>query len=164
MTPQIVSERMKGIIPSNIRQLLDLAQGIPGIISLGIGEPDFVTPAHIRESAKLALDEGQTALRPLPGDPCLGVEVANRYERDFGVQIDPTRHFFDYNGGIQACFYAGFATINPGDDVLVPNPGFLCYPNIVLAVGGNPIPYPCPEENGFKPELAGLEAAITPAD
>ena len=153
---------MKVITRSLIRKLFDLAQGIPGVISLGIGEPDFVTPAHIREAAKEALDNGLTHYAPARGIPPLREEVARRYERDYGVTVDPYKNFYDYNGGIQALFYAGLATINPGDDVLLPNPGFFCYENMVKSVGGNVIPYPCPEENEFKPDFDGLEAAITP--
>jgi aminotransferase len=162
MVPQVQSERSKAVLPSDIRRLFDLAQGVPGIISLGIGEPDFVTPEHIRNAAKKALDDGQTHYAPSRGIPALGEEVAKRYLRDYNVTVDPRRQFFDFNGGIQALFYVAFASINPGDEVLVPDPGFLCYPNIVLSAGGKIVEYPCPEENDFKPDFDALEATITP--
>ncbi len=162
MVPQLQSERSMDVLPSDIRRLFDLAQGIPGIISLGIGEPDFVTPEHIREAAKKALDAGQTHYAPSRGIPSLGQEVAKRYLRDYKVTIDPRKNFFDFNGGIQALFYVAFASINPGDEVLVPDPGFLCYPNLVLSAKGKIVEYPCPEDNDFKPDFDTLEAAITP--
>ncbi|UCG45200.1 MAG: pyridoxal phosphate-dependent aminotransferase [Candidatus Bathyarchaeota archaeon] len=142
-------ERLQGIIPSDIRRLFSLAQSIPGVISLGIGEPDSLPPPHIRDAAKRALDEGQTHYMPTAGTLELRNALTEKARHDYHLQYDPTSEVLVTIGGTEAIFLALLTLIEPGDEVLIPNPGFVCYRPSVLMAGGIPVSMPLLEENNF---------------
>jgi len=145
-----LATRLSGIRPSGIRRLFDLAQGVHDVISLGVGEPDFVPPPYVLEAAKQAMDKGKTHYTPNAGIPELREGLVKKAKKDYGLSYDPQSEVLVTAGGTEAIFLALTALVNPGDEVLVPNPGFVCYePNIFLA-GGVPVSMPLLEKNDFK--------------
>ena len=156
-----IATRLSGIKPSGIRRLFDLAQGDPDVISLGVGEPDFVSPPHVLEAAKRAMDKGKTHYTPNAGIFELREGLAKKAKKDYGLLYDPQSEILVTAGGTEAIFLALTALINPGDEVLVPNPGFVCYePNILMA-GGVPVSMPLFEENGFRLDANVVTSLIT---
>ncbi|MDH5449761.1 MAG: pyridoxal phosphate-dependent aminotransferase [Candidatus Bathyarchaeota archaeon] len=156
-----IATRLSGIKPSGIRRLFDLAQGDPDVISLGVGEPDFVSPSHVLEAAKQAMDEGKTHYTPNAGILELREGLAKKAKKDYGLLYDPQSEVLVTAGGTEAIFLALTALINPGDEVLVPNPGFVCYePNILMA-GGVPVSMPLCEENSFRLNANVVTSLIT---
>lgn len=158
---KLSASRLKDISPSLIRRLFDLAQGVEGIISLGIGEPDFNTPDHIKEAAKQSLDENFTHYTPVPGTIELRQAISNYLSEEYGLDYNPESEIVLTCGATEALHDITLAYVNPGDEVLVPDPGFLGYPEYVKLAGGKPIGYPCPEKNGFQPDLEALNELIT---
>jgi len=145
-----IAARLSRVKPSGIRRLFDLAQRVPGVISLGVGEPDFVAPPHVLEAAKRAMDEGKTHYTPNAGIPELREGLVKKTKHDYGLSYDPQSEVLITAGGTEAIFLALTALVNVGDEVLVPNPGFVCYePNVSLA-GGVPVSMPLLEENNFR--------------
>jgi len=145
-----IATRLSGIKPSGIRRLFDLAQGIPDVISLGLGKPDFVSPSHVLEAAKQAMNKGKTHYTPNAGIPELREGLVKKAKENYGLPYDPQSEVLVTAGGTEAIFLALTALVNPGDEVLVPDPGFVCYePNVLLA-GGVPVSMPQFEENDFK--------------
>jgi aminotransferase len=153
--------RLREIKPSDIRRLFSLAQGIPGVISLGIGEPDFVPPPHVLEAAKQALDEGKTHYAPTPGIPELRVALMKKTKHDYGLSYDPESEVLVTIGGTEAIFLALLTLIDPGDEVLVPDPGFVCYKPGVLMAEGVPVSMPVLEENSFTLNAETVMSLIT---
>ena len=145
-----IATRLNGIRPSGIRRLFDLAQGVHDVISLGVGEPDFVPPPHVLDAAKQAMDKGKTHYTPNTGIPELREGLVKKAKLDYSLSYDPQSEVLVTAGGTEAIFLALAALVNPGDEVLVPNPGFVCYePNVFLA-GGVPVSMPLLEKNDFK--------------
>lgn len=107
--------RLRGIKPSGIRRMFALAQAVPGVISMGLGEPDFVPPLHVLEGAKRALDEGKTHYTPNAGIPELRGALAKKVKRDYGLSYDPASEILVTVGGTEALFLGLQALINPGD-------------------------------------------------
>jgi aminotransferase len=153
--------RLREIRPSDIRRLFSLAQGIPGVISLGIGEPDFVPPPHVRDAAKQALDEGKTHYTPTPGIPELRVALMKKTKRDYGLSYDPESEVLVTIGGTEAIFLALLTLIDPVDEVLVPDPGFVCYRPSILMAEGVPVSMPVIEENNFTLNAETVMSLIT---
>jgi len=153
--------RLREISPSDIRRLFSLAQGIPGVISLGIGEPDFVPPPHARDAAKQAFDEGKTHYTPTTGVPELRVALMKKTKRDYGLSYDPESEVLVTIGGTEAIFLALLTVINPGDEVLVPDPGFVCYRPSILMAEGVPVSMPLLEENSFTLNAETVMSLIT---
>jgi aspartate/methionine/tyrosine aminotransferase len=151
---------MKDINPSLIRRLFDLAQGIEGIISLGIGEPDFDTPEHIKNSAKQALDDNFTHYTPVAGTLELRSAIADYLVEVYGLNYKPEEIVLTC-GATEALHDIMLAYVNPGDEVLCPDPGFLGYPEYVRIAGGSPLHYPCPEKIGFQPDVDALNELVT---
>ncbi|HIR99478.1 MAG TPA: pyridoxal phosphate-dependent aminotransferase [Candidatus Coproplasma avistercoris] len=131
------------------------------VISFGVGEPDFNTPAHIVQAAKDALDKGYTKYVAAAGLPALKKAVCNKFIKDNGLDYDPSQVIIT-NGGKHAIFNALFATIDPGDEVIIPAPYWLTYPEVVKCVGGVPVYIYASREAGFKVRAAQIEGAITP--
>lgn len=145
-----MAARLSKIKPSGIRRLFSLAQSMPDVISLGIGEPDFVPPPHALEAAKKALDDGKTHYALTMGISELREALAKKAKREYGLTYNPETEVLVTVGGTQAIFLALMALTNPGDEVLIPDPGFVCYqPNILMA-GGIPVSMPALEENEFR--------------
>ena len=158
---QYLSQRVQSIPPSGIRRIFDLASQ-PGVISLAIGEPDFTTPAHIREAAKESLDRGETHYTANLGILELRRAIAAKLARVSGLEVDGDNQVIVTIGGVQALQLVGAALLNPGDEVLIPDPGFMVYNSLCLLFGAVPVPYPLRIENGFYPDMAEVEALVTP--
>jgi len=156
-----LSDRIELVNPSEIRRLFDLAAGMENVISLGIGEPDFVTPVHIREYAKEALDRGMTHYGPNAGLPMLRKAVAEKLREQNGIEADPMSEVMILVGANQA-FLMGLATfLKDGEEVLIPSPMFVSYAPAVVLAGGKPVEVPTYEENGFRLSVDDLEKHVT---
>ena len=155
------NSNLKKIKSSGIRKLFDLAQGKKGLVSFGIGEPDFVTPTHIREAAKRALDEGYTRYTPNLGFPEFRKALAAKLNQKNKISITPEEVVVT-SGGTEALFFAFYTLINPGDEIIIPDPGFVTYESQVYFAGGTPVHFPLRGENNFHPDLEELKNFITP--
>jgi aspartate aminotransferase len=131
------------------------------IIHLQIGEPDFDTPAHVREAAKRALDEGATHYAPFPGIPQLRQAIAADVARRKGVTADPSQVFVTV-GGKGVMLYAILGLVDPGDEVIVPDPGYPIYESLTRFVGATPVPLPITMANDFRVDVDQLASLITP--
>lgn len=135
------------------------AQGID-VVGLSTGEPDFPTPEHATEAAYAAARAGDTRYPPTDGTPALRAAIQRKFKRDNGLDYDISQ-ILSAGGAKQIIFNAMLATINPGDEVVIPTPSWISYADIVKLAGGTPVPVLCHEENGFKPLPADLQTAIT---
>tara|TARA_R110000851_G_scaffold70752_3_gene157759 strand:+ start:321 stop:1523 length:1203 start_codon:yes stop_codon:yes gene_type:complete len=131
------------------------------VIGLGAGEPDFPTPAHIRAAGIRAIEEGKTKYTAVDGIPELKTAICAKLKRDNGLDYVPAQVSVA-SGGKQILYNALMATLNPGDEVLIPAPYWVSYPDMVLLAGGEPVIAPAGIETGFKLTPEALEAAITP--
>lgn len=135
-------------------------QGID-VIGLSQGEPDFPTPDHVNAAAKAAIDKGLTKYTDVDGTPELKAAIVRKFERDNGLAYAPSEISVG-TGGKQVIFNALLATLNPGDEVIIPAPYWVSYPDMVRLAGGTPVEIHCPESQGFKVTPQQLKAAITP--
>ena len=131
------------------------------VIGLGAGEPDFDTPAHIIAAAKVAMDAGETRYTAVAGTPELRQAIVDKFKRDNDLDYTPDQISVGC-GGKQNIYNALMATLNPGDEVIIPAPYWVSYPDITLLAEGTPVIVDCPAEAGFKLTPEDLEAAITP--
>ena len=131
------------------------------VIGLGAGEPDFDTPQNIREAAKRAIDAGKTRYTAVDGIPELKAAICSKFLRENGLTYTPAQVSVG-TGGKQILYNALMATCNPGDEVIIPAPYWVSYPDMVLLAGGTPVPVVAGIETNFKLTAAQLEAAITP--
>ena len=139
----------------------ELAREGLDVIALSAGEPDFDTPLHVRDAAKKAMDEGKTRYTNVDGIPELKEAVARKFKRDNGLDVTAADCFVS-SGGKQIIFNALLATLNPGDQVVVPVPYWVSYPEIVRLCGADPVFAFADASTGFKLSPDALEAAITP--
>lgn len=156
-----LNQNLKKIKPSGIRKLFDLGQNRKDIISFGIGEPDFITPVHVREAAKKAIDEGYTHYTPNAGFFDLREAVAEKVRNFNHIPVKPEEVMITA-GGTQALFSVFYVLLNPGDELIVPDPGFLIYGSQVILVGGNPVYLPIREKNHFQIDPDELKDLLTP--
>ena len=159
-----ISDRLSSIKPSltlsvNSRALELKAQGI-SVISLAVGEPDFPTPKHVCEAAKAAIDDNFCRYTAVPGIPELRKAAGAYFERNYGVPV-PMESIVIGAGGKHCLYNFMQATLNPGDEVLVPAPYWLSYPDMVMLTGATPVPVLAGPEQGFKVTPAMLEAHTT---
>ncbi len=131
------------------------------VIGLGAGEPDFDTPTNIKDAAKRAIDAGKTKYTAVDGIPELKKAICAKFLRENGLTYTPAQVSVG-TGGKQILYNALMATLNPGDEVIIPAPYWVSYPDMVLLAGGTPVPVVCGIETSFKLTPAQLEAAITP--
>ncbi|MBP6363845.1 MAG: pyridoxal phosphate-dependent aminotransferase [Novosphingobium sp.] len=131
------------------------------IISLSVGEPDFATPPHVIAAAKAALDAGDTRYTPVAGTAALRKAAALHFKRDLGIDVPPAQVIVSA-GGKQAIFHALLATLDPGDEVLIPVPWWVSYPEIVRFAGAAVVALETTASGGFRITPQQLEAAITP--
>lgn len=157
-----LSPLVRAIPPSGIRKYFDLASGSKDIITLGVGEPDFATPWHVREACVYSLERGFTKYTSNAGMPELREEIAGYLEGSFNVKYDPSNEVIVTVGGSEAIDLAFRALIEPGDEILIPEPCFVAYSPITSITGGVPVGIETFAKDGFKltPEL--LKAHITP--
>lgn len=158
----LISPVVKSIRPSGIRKYFDIANELEDVISLGVGEPDFVTPAHIRDAGIASLENGHTYYTANSGLKELKSEIAKYLDRRFDLKYDGASQVLVTVGGSEAIDLALRAIIEPGDEVLVPEPSFVCYKPDAQLAGAVAVPLETYEKDGFAltPEI--LKAAITP--
>ncbi|MCS7124183.1 MAG: pyridoxal phosphate-dependent aminotransferase [Candidatus Bathyarchaeota archaeon] len=155
------AERLKNLKVSGIRRFFAAADEIPNVINLSVGEPDFVPPKHILEGGWQAIAKGKTHYTSTNGILELREALAQKAYKDYGLEYDPDSEVLITVGGTEAIALALLALVNPGDEVLIPNPGFVCYSPSALIAGGVPISVPLLEENGFKPSMDTVTSLIT---
>lgn len=156
-----VAEHLRAVPRSGIRDFFDLVSSRKGVISLGIGEPDFVTPWRIREASIDALDRGATSYTSNRGLLALRRAIAGYVERRFGVPYDPEAEILVTVGVSEALDLAIRAFCNPGDEVLYHEPCYVSYPAVVTFAHGVPVPIPTRRENGFALTRAMIEPHLT---
>ena len=156
-----VSKLAQNYPVSGIRAMFDLAVNYPGAINLCNGEPNFETPEHIKESGMKAIAAGMTKYGTEPGLVSMREAVARKYTREFGGSYDIDNVMVTI-GGVEGILLSLLAILNPGEEVIIPNPAYTCYEGQVLAIGGIPVRVPLYEEHGFKLQPEDLEKAITP--
>jgi aspartate aminotransferase len=159
-----LADRLSRIKPSATLAMTKVALEMKAagrdVISLSAGEPDFDTPENIRAAAIRAIQSGQTRYTAVDGTPELKQAVAAKFKRENGLDYAPDQIIVG-TGGKQVLFNALLATVNPGDEVIIPAPYWVSYPDIVLLAEGTPVAVPCPQNNGFKLRAEDLEQAIT---
>lgn len=162
MTKPRLSQKVSSIPPSGIRRFFDIAATMKDVISLGIGEPDFVTPPHISQAGINAILQGETHYTSNSGTLELRTALAEKLFEMYGVRYDPETEVLITVGVSEALQCAMLATIDPGDEVLVVEPSFVAYkPSVVLA-GGTPVVVPTFVENDFQVTAQEMERFITP--
>lgn len=163
--PPRIAARVRRIKPSPSTAAADRANSLRrtgrSIVNLVVGEPDFDTPAHIRAAAVAAMDQGQTRYTLMAGTTELRRAIVTKLERENGLRYE-MNEIIATNGAKSAIFTALAVTLEPGDEVIVPAPYWVSYPDMVLANDGAPVIVACPSASGFKLTAAQLEAAITP--
>ncbi|MBC8163048.1 MAG: aminotransferase class I/II-fold pyridoxal phosphate-dependent enzyme [Roseiflexaceae bacterium] len=162
MMRERLSQRVQRVPPSGIRRFFDIAATMPDVISLGVGEPDFVTPDAIRGAAVRSIEQGYTAYTSNSGLLELRVAVAEHIARLYGVRYDPETELLITVGVSEALQAAMLALIDEGDEVIVPEPCFVAYPATVQLATGTVASVPTTVENQFQVSAAAIEAAITP--
>jgi aminotransferase len=157
-----IARRVAEVPPSGIRKFFDIAATMDDVISLGIGEPDFVTPDVIRHAGIASLNRGETRYTSNSGILELRQALAAKWAALYGVTYDAEDEILATVGGSEALYLALTAILNPGDEVIVPEPCFVSYEAEVIFAGGNPIPIATHVETTFQVTGAQLEAAVTP--
>ncbi|MGJ7558623.1 aspartate transaminase [Variovorax sp. RB3P1] len=165
MTTSRIAARVRRIKPSPSTSAADRANELrrqgKSIVNLVVGEPDFDTPPHIRQAAAAAIERGATRYTLMAGTVELREAIAAKLERENGLRY--AMNEIIATSGAKSAIYNAFAiTLEPGDEVIIPAPYWVSYPDMVLACEGTPVTVACPEANGFKLTPAQLEAAITP--
>lgn len=159
---QLMSSTIQEIKPSGIRRFFDIASTMEGVISLGVGEPDFHTPWSVRRTAITALEKGKTVYTANAGLMELREAVSERIEKDTGLTYSSKDEIIVTVGGSEAIDIAIRCMINPGDEVLVVEPCFVCYAPIVRMCGGVPVSVPTEMKDNFKLKADLLKEKITP--
>ena len=163
MPPRLLADKVEALPPSPIRKFFDLVQSFPDAISLGIGEPDFVTPWSAREAAIFSLEKGATHYTANRGTLELRLEIAAYLQRRFRLDYDPEQEIIVTVGGSEALDLLHRALLNPGDEVIVPQPCFVAYIPLIELAGGRAVVLPTQEKDGFRPSAAQVEPLVTPA-
>ncbi len=158
---KVLSSRLKNIKPSGIRKFFDLLAGRDDVISLGIGEPDFVTPWHICDAGIYSLEKGYTHYTPNAGTMELRTAISNYLKRKFKLSYAPNGEILVTVGGSEAIDAALRALVENGDEVLVPEPSFVCYGPMATLAGATAVPVPTYKENNFKLTAEDLRGKIT---
>src|SRR5882724_5749105 len=160
-----LAQRLSRIKPSPTIAVTAKAQELKAagrdVIGLGAGEPDFDTPAHIQEAAIAAMKRGETRYTAVDGTPALKQAICAKFKRENGLDYKPSQITVG-TGGKQVLYNALMSSLNPGDEVVIPAPYWVSYPDIVVLAEGVPVFVKCDEKHGFKLQPADLERAITP--
>lgn len=156
-----LNKTVRDMKPSGIRKFFDVVATMPDAISLGVGEPDFVTPWHIRDAGIYSLEKGHTYYTSNSGLMELREEICRYLERRFGLKYDSKTETLITVGGSEAIDLAVRALVSPGEEVLIPEPSFVCYTPCVQMAGGVPVPIVTKAEDNFKLTAEALKAAIT---
>ncbi|MBE6619407.1 MAG: aminotransferase class I/II-fold pyridoxal phosphate-dependent enzyme [Ruminococcaceae bacterium] len=159
---KILSDRALSLQPSGIRKFFDILDDMKDVVSLTVGQPDFVTPWHIREAAIESLEKGRTYYTSNAGLTPLREEISAYMKRRFDLSYGANDEILVTVGGSEAIDLAIRACVNVGDEVIIPQPSFVCYGPITTMAGGTPVIIPLKAENKFKLTASELRAAITP--
>ena len=159
---KLIAPAAQAMRPSGIRRFFELAAEMPECISLGVGEPDFKTPWAVREAGIESLELGHTRYTSNAGLKELRIEISRYLERRFGLRYDPMSQVLITVGGSEAIDMCIRTLVQPGDEVIIPEPCFVCYEPITTLSGGVPVPVPCRAEDAFRLRADALAAAITP--
>lgn len=158
---KILSQSAVSIKPSGIRKFFELTEKMDNVTALTVGQPDFVTPWHIREAAIESIEKGRTYYTSNAGLTPLREEICKYMERRFSLSYNPQNEILVTVGGSEAIDLAIRATVAKGDEVIIPEPCFVCYAPIVTLAGGTPIALPLKNENNFKLTAEELKSKIT---
>lgn len=159
---EMLSERVRSVKPSGIRKFFDIINTMPNVISLGVGEPDFVTPEHIRQAGVNSIEQGHTRYTSNYGTLELREEIANQLHRLYGLTYNPRTEILVTVGVSEGVDLAMRTIIDPGDEVISPDPGYVAYEADIVFAGGVPVPVPTYAQYAFSVRAAEIEAAITP--
>ena len=159
---KLIAPAAQAMRPSGIRKFFDLAAEMPECISLGVGEPDFKTPWAVREAGIESLEHGRTRYTSNAGLKELRAEIARYLDRRMGLKYDPAKEVLVTVGGSEAIDMCIRALVQPGDEVIIPEPCFVCYEPITTLSGGVPVHVACRQEDEFRLRADALKAAITP--
>jgi aminotransferase len=162
MSRKFLSRRIATVPPSGIRRFFDIAATMEDVISLGIGEPDFITPAPIVQAAIKALEQGETHYTSNSGLLELRQAIAEHLERLYGLSYDPAEEILVTVGVSEALYLSLAATLDPGDEVIVPEPCFVAYTPEVIFAGGRPVVIPTTADENFQVTAGAISAALTP--
>ena len=162
MRTDLIADKAASLQPSGIRKFFDIVAEMDDVISLGVGEPDFDTPWHIRDEGIYSLEKGRTFYTSNSGLKELRMEIAAYLQRTQGLEYHYLSQIFVTVGGSDAIDLAMRAMINPGDEVLIPQPSYVSYEPCVVMADGKPVVIELKEENQFRLTPEELEAAITP--
>lgn len=157
-----LSKRSKKIPKSGIRKMFDLAQKYEGLVNLSVGEPDFDTPPHIIEAAFKAMREGYTHYTVNAGFLEFRKAASEKLRKENRIEADPEKEIMATAGAMGGLSLAMLALIDPGDEVLIPDPGFPNYTAQTILAGGKPVYYPLKEENNFHAKADDIAERITP--
>lgn len=157
-----LSSTIKTIQPSGIRKFFDIVSEMKDAISLGVGEPDFDTPWHIRDEGIYSLEKGRTFYTSNAGLKELKIEIAKYLDRRYGMTYDYNKEIMVTVGGSEAIDIALRAMLDPGDEVIIPQPSYVSYVPCTVLAGGTPVIVELKEENDFRLTAEELEAVITP--
>ena len=158
----VISRRVRDIQPSGIRKFFDILENMTDAISLGVGEPDFQTPWHIRDAGIYSLEKGFTKYTSNAGMNDVRREISRYLDRRFGLRYRPEDQILVTVGGSEAIDLAIRCVTDPGDEILVPEPSFVCYGPIAQLASGVPVPIPLTADNEFRLSPEQLLAHITP--
>ena len=159
---RLIAPAAAAMRPSGIRKFFDLAAEMPECISLGVGEPDFKTPWAVREAGIESLEHGRTRYTSNAGLKELRAEIAHYLDRRMGLKYDPAKEVLVTVGGREAIDMCIRTLVQPGDEVIIPEPCFVCYEPITTLSGGVPVHVACRQEDEFRLRADALKAAITP--
>ncbi|MBK7893392.1 MAG: aminotransferase class I/II-fold pyridoxal phosphate-dependent enzyme [Anaerolineaceae bacterium] len=157
-----ISDRVAATPPSGIRKFFDIAASMKSVISLGIGEPDFVTPKPILQAGIDSLQRGETAYTSNSGTVELRTALSQHIHKLYNVQYDPAEEIIITVGVSEALYLVMTAVLNPGDEVIIPEPSFVAYGPEVTFAGGVPVAVPTYVKDNFQVTAETIEAAITP--
>ncbi len=158
---KFINTKLESLPPSGIRRFFDIASEMDNVISLGVGEPDFDTPWNIREAGIYSLEQGRTIYTANAGLKELREEIRHYTLRKYGLKYDANKQILVTVGGSEAIDVGLRSILEEGDEVLIPEPSFVCYTPCTIMAGGVPVPIATKEENDFKLTKEELEAAIT---
>jgi aminotransferase len=156
-----ISQCVRDLAPSGIRKFFDLVANMEGAISLGVGEPDYVTPWHIREAAIYSLEKGYTMYTSNSGMPELREQLARYLSNRYQVNYEPSGEILITVGVSEALDLAMRSILNPGDEVIIADPCYVSYPACVCLAGGHPVRVPTRAENGFEMRAEDIEPLVT---
>ena len=157
-----LSGRARAVQPSGIRKFFEIAATMKNVISLGIGEPDFVSPAPVIEAAIQSLKDGKTGYTANAGLKPLRDSIANDIKQRYSVSYDPDSEIIVTVGVSEAMLLSMLALLDPGDEILIPEPCFVSYGPTAEFAGGNVVYVPTSVENGFQVTASDIEALVTP--